>query len=343
MTSHARLRTITDDLHIWSPQPSTGWGMANCGLLSPRRGRTAAWIDSPYDRARALEFLELGRPLLAEGARIDRVIVTHGNGDHLWGAEVVPEAEVIATRETLGHIDHEPDPAQLHALVHGIDPDTVLGWYLRRSFGRFDWSGTEVRRPGTVFTGELELQVGDIPVHLIALPPAHTAGDLLVHLPQQGTVFTGDVVFAHTADQPGDHPVHWAGPLAGVVSACERALATGASTFVPGHGPILDREGVRGHIGYLEYVRERAHRLHTAGVPALEAACRVIAEQRHPGMSLPERLVVTIATEYRHLEGGGGLPDMLATVSQVAQVAWELEHPGLPTPRAAEQPSADRP
>ncbi|WP_055586975.1 MBL fold metallo-hydrolase [Peterkaempfera griseoplana] len=346
MTSHPgtlpRLRPLADNLHLWTPTPSTGWGLANCGLVICPRGRSAAWIDSPYDRAMATSFLELGRPLLAEGASIDRVIVTHGNGDHLWGAEVVPDAEIISTRETLGHIDHEPDPAQLHALVQNLDPETVLGWYVKRSFGRFDWKGTEVRRPTTVFTGELELRVGEVPLHLIGLPPAHTAGDLLVHLPQQRTVFTGDVIFSHTDEQPGDHPVHWAGPLANVVSACERALATGAETFVPGHGPVLDREGVHRHIAYLDQVREQAHRLHAAGVPALEAARRIIGEVHRPGMSLPERLVVTVGTEYRHLDGAAGFPDMLLTMGQVAQAAWELEHPGLPAPRSSGQPATDR-
>jgi hypothetical protein len=148
-------------------------------------------------------------------------------------------------------------------------------------------------------------------------------------------VFTGDVVFSSTPEQPGDHPSHWAGPLANVIGACEQALATGAEIFVPGHGPVLDRDGVRRHIGYLDYVRERAHALHGAGIPALDAARRVIAEQRHPELGLPERLVLTVAAEYRHLDGSAK-PGILESMGQVALVARELaeETARVPRPRS---------
>lgn len=110
--------------------------------------------------------------------------------------------------------------------------------------------------------------------------------------------------------------------LSNVIEACERVLATGAEVIVPGHGPVLDPAGVREHMGYLAYVRERAHALHAAGVPAVEAARRVIAEGRHPALGLPERLVVTIGSEYRHLDGSE-LPGVLQVMADVAAVAHE--------------------
>ncbi|WP_062209308.1 MBL fold metallo-hydrolase [Streptomyces sp. NBRC 109706] len=313
---------IAKDLHAWLP-PRRGWGMANCGLLVS--SRTALWIDTPYDPAFARAFLDRSRRLLPEGVAIDRVVVTHANGDHFWGAGVVPDAEIITTREAREQICFEPSPQQQHALVNGSDPETPLGRYLRRHFGVFDWSGTEPVQPHTYFTGELELSVGEYPVHISSLPPAHTAGDLFVHLPAQRTVFTGDVVFASTSGHPGDHPVHWAGPLSNVIDSVERVLATGAEIFVPGHGPVLDRAGVRRHIRYLDYLRERSHALYAAGVPAGEAARRVIAEGTFPELELPERLVVTIGTEYRHLHGAAERPGILQLMTEVATLADELE------------------
>lgn len=146
----------------------------------------------------------------------------------------------------------------------------------------------------------------------------------MVHLPTQGVVFSGDIIFSSTPQQPGDHPIHWAGPLSNVIAACEQVLETGAGTVVPGHGPVLDRAGVRDHIVYLEYVRERAHAFHGAGVPAVEAARRVIGEGRHPELGLPERLVVTIGSEYRQLDGSE-LPGVLEVMTDVAAVAQEVE------------------
>ncbi|MEE1821795.1 MBL fold metallo-hydrolase [Streptomyces sp. BE20] len=319
--NRANVSTIADDLYVWLP-PKRGWGLANCGLLASPR--TALWIDTPYDPSLAAEFLTESRKRLADGVTVDRVIVTHANGDHLWGAGVLPGAEIIATREALEHIHYEPTPKQQHALVASSDPDSLLGGYLRRHFGQFDWSQTEPVRPDTVFHGELELRVGEYPVQITGLPSAHTGGDLIVHLPHQRAVFTGDVIFGSSADQPGDHPSHWAGPLENIIAACERILATGAEIFVPGHGPVLGRAGVREHIAYLGHLRERAHALHAAGIPALDAARRIIAEQRYPELGLPERLVLTIGAEYRHLDGTE-VPNVLEAMSQVALVARELD------------------
>lgn len=306
-------------LYAWLP-PKRGWGLANCGLLVSRRG--ALWIDAPYDPLLAGQFLAESTKRLPDGVNVDRVIVTHADGDHFWGAGVLPHAEIIATREAREHIHHDPTPRQQHALVTGGDPATPLGAYLGRHFGAFDWSATEKVLPTTYFTGELELTLGEHTVQVSSLPPAHTTGDLIVHLPAHRAVFSGDIIFASTARQPGDHPVHWAGPLSNVIDACERVLATGAEVIVPGHGPLLDPAGVREHIGYLAYVRERAHALHAAGVPATEAARRVIREGRHPELGLPERLVVTIGSEYRHLDGSE-LPEVLQVMADVAAVAHE--------------------
>ncbi|MFE5208975.1 MBL fold metallo-hydrolase [Streptomyces sp. NPDC056600] len=298
-----------------------GWGLANCGLLVGED--SALWIDSPYDRRLAGEFLATSRQLLPAGADVDRVVVTHANGDHLWGACVLPEAQVIATDAARAHLCLEPTPDQLHALAGAVDPATPWGSYVRRHFGVFDWSATELPSVTETFTGEHELTVGRHTVRLASLPPGHTVGDLFVHLPEQGVVFTGDVVFGSTAAQPGDHPSHWAGPLGNLIASCERFLATGARTFVPGHGPVLSAAGLKVHIGYLEYVAERAHAFHAAGVPAAEAARRVIAEGNYPELGLPERLVITIGSEYRHLDDGDH-PGMLPVMQQVAQLAWDL-------------------
>ncbi|MFC6598577.1 MBL fold metallo-hydrolase [Kitasatospora paranensis] len=330
-TARANISAIAEDLYVWLP-PKRGWGLANCGLLASPR--SAAWIDTPYDPSLAGEFLAESRKRLGPGVPIDRVIVTHANGDHLWGAGVLPDAEVITTREALEHIHYEPTPQQQHALIAGGDPQSPLGWYLSRHFGGFDWSATEPVHPTLMFHGELELRVGDHPVHVIGLPAAHTDGDLIVHLPRQRAVFAGDVIFGSTPQFPGDHPVHWAGPLQNVIDACTRVLATGAEIIVPGHGPVLDRAGVHDHIAHLAHVQERAHALHAAGVPALEAARTVIAERRHPELGLPERLVITIGSEYRHLDGTA-LPGVLEVMSQVAVVARELENGTVPGPRGA--------
>ncbi|MGW5022355.1 MULTISPECIES: MBL fold metallo-hydrolase [Streptomyces] len=309
------LHALGDGLYLWNP-PRRGWGLANCGLVASADG--ALWIDTPYDRPMAEAFLAASRAVPG-GSDVTRVVVTHANGDHLWGADVLPGAEIIATREARHHIELEPGPEQLRALIEEAGEESTLGAYLARHFGHFDWSRTRVVRPTTVFRGELELTVGGRPVLLTSLPPAHTTGDLTVHLPDHGVVFTGDIVFGSSPDHPGDHAVHWAGPLENVIGACQEVLETGATTVVPGHGPVLDRDGLRAHIAYLTHLRDRAHALHARGVPLTEAAHRVAAEG-HLELGLPERLIVTLGSEYRMLDGTPPRP-MTQVMTEAADFA----------------------
>ncbi|MFE9428618.1 MBL fold metallo-hydrolase [Kitasatospora sp. NPDC006697] len=316
------ITALADGVYLRRPVPAQGWGLANGGLIVSRSG-PAAWIDAPYDRRMAQQFLDDSRELLAPGGGVEAVFVTHANGDHLWGAGVLPDAEIIATEEALDHIAYEPEPAALHALVHsGADSPTVR--YLHEHFGRFDWSDAAPVRPTRTFTGALDLQVGEIPVELRTVGPAHTSGDLIVRLPEAGVVFAGDVIFSSTEEEPGDHAVHWAGPLASVVRACQEILDSGAHTVVPGHGPVLDRAGVRQHMDYLEHLAERAAALHQQGLTALEAAHRIAAERRYPALGLPERMAVTITSEYRHLDGGGEPTSAVEIVGQMAALADRL-------------------
>ena len=105
--------------------------------------------------------------------------------------------------------------------------------FLLDIFGGYDFDGIELEAPNRTFTGELDLVVGDRPVHLIEVGPAHTDGDVIVHVPDAGVVFTGDILFH------GGHPIVWSGPIANWIAACELLLGLeGVTTVVPGHGPV---------------------------------------------------------------------------------------------------------
>jgi glyoxylase-like metal-dependent hydrolase (beta-lactamase superfamily II) len=329
-----RLDRIADGLYAWLPDGQGTWGLANCGLLVG--DGAALLIDTPYDLPRTERLLAACAEVLPPGTSIGTVVTTHANGDHSYGLPALPGAEIIATEEFLIGMEHEPSPAQMHLLTTALPEEQPLGWYARRHFGRFSYAGLERVAPTRTFRGELELTVGGVPVRLVQAGPAHTDGDLWVHLPRQGVVFTGDLVFA------GDHPVHWAGPLARVVAGLEAMLATGAEVFVPGHGPVQDPAGIRAHLAYLEELRGYAAERHAAGVGAEEAARQLIAAERWPGLGLPERLAISLATEYRHLDGDQGSPDLVGLVTGAARIALERAGLGIPAQRAVPDDASPR-
>ena len=117
--------------------------------------------------------------------------------------------------------------------------------------GRSSSRASRSRRPRETFSGESLRQVGAKDVHLLEVGPAHTRGDVLVYVPVDRTVFTGDIVFANA------HPIIWAGPIGNWVRACDAILGMEVDTVVPGHGPLCGPETVRELRGYLAYIADR--------------------------------------------------------------------------------------
>jgi cyclase len=327
MSHDAHLAPIADGLFAWLPDGRGTWGLANCGLLVS--GGQAALIDTPYDLPRTHALLDACARVLGPDVRIGTAITTHSNGDHSYGLAALTDVEIIGTEEYLHALEHEPTPQQMHQLIHHTPQDQPTAWYLRRHFGRYDFAELDVVAPTRTFSGSLDLRVGTAEVRLRQAGPAHTDGDLWVHLPQHGAVFTGDLAFAD------DHPVHWAGPLDIVIDACLSILATGAEVIVPGHGPLMTPADLRGHVDYLSWVRDRARELHARGVPALNAAGQLIDSGRYARLGLPERLAITVSTEYRHLEGQSETPNLVALVDAAARIALSREQARVPGQRSS--------
>jgi cyclase len=81
------------------------------------------------------------------------------------------------------------------------------------------------------FTGDLILQVGDHTIRLLHTP-GHTPGQIAVHVPSEGVVFTGDTIFSECQTWLMTSDVmQW-------LDALERIRTLDFQTIVPGHGPI---------------------------------------------------------------------------------------------------------
>ncbi len=87
-----------------------------------------------------------------------------------------------------------------------------VGDLFRSFFGEFDFGGIELVLPTRTFDDRLEIDVAGRAVELIEVGPAHTEGDVIVHVPDASTVYTGDILFI------GGTPIVWAGPLSNWVS-----------------------------------------------------------------------------------------------------------------------------
>ena len=291
---------------VWAwLQPNGAWGEANAGLIAG--DGEALLIDTLWDERLAAEMLAAMRPALG-GRAITTVVNTHSDGDHWWGNNAMPaDAEIVTSATSRATMDSEAGPgelrrmrqmAQLTARVPG--PMRAMGRYVSGMLGPFDFENVTLRRPGRVFSGEEPLEVDGRELRLIELGPAHTPGDLVVHLPGEGIVFAADTLFL------GAIPVTFYGPVEGWIGALDTLLGFDAETYVPGHGPPGGREQVAGLRDYLTWLREIVAREHAAGRSPLEAARAALREdefQRWSDWECPERIVIAVTTLHRALSG----------------------------------------
>ena len=296
-------------------QPDGSWGWSNAGLIVD--GDQTLLVDTLFDLELTGDMLGQMRAAVPAAQSIGRLVNTHSNGDHTFGNQLVAGAEIIASRACAEEMKERP-AEELAAMERNWRQLGEAGAFLHEVMGRkFKWDDVRNTPPTRVFDDELRLQVGDKEVLLKNVGPAHTRGDVLVHVPQDRTVFTGDILFVE------GHPVLWAGPVDNWVAACDQILAWDVETVVPGHGPITDKRGVQAMKDYLLYIKQEARKRFDAGMPAF-AAARDIALDRFAGWGDAERMVVNVASLYR--EFGATEPlDVLQLFGEMGRFHAELK------------------
>ncbi|KOU00321.1 MBL fold metallo-hydrolase [Streptomyces rimosus] len=298
-----RLVPLSPTTWAWT-HDSTAWGYSNCGLVAS--DGEALLMDTQFT-------LEGTRELLAAiagavpDATITTVVNSHQNGDHTWGNELVGDAEIITSEASAAHRCHEMTPEMLSALSRG-EPATAVAAYAVEHFGGFDFGGITLTGPTRTFTGSLELTVGRTAVRLLDLGAGHSAGDVALHVPEDGVVFTGDALFR------GGHMIVWSGSLSSCVTACDTLLATGATTFVPGHGELTDRAGLTHFRDELSRIFEAATAYAREG-RELDEAARLVKAAHAGDLAHPERLFTAVAGAYQE----AGVPDVPSTTFELVE------------------------
>jgi glyoxylase-like metal-dependent hydrolase (beta-lactamase superfamily II) len=292
-------------------QPDGSWGYSNAGLVSD--GDACLLVDTLFDLAHTDRMLARLRDACPAARQIGTVVNTHANGDHCYGNQLLPDARVIASSASAEEMAELP-PSALAALMDNADAFGPAGAFFRDCFGPFDFRGIELAPPDETFEGSLELQVGDKQVRLVEVGPAHTKGDVLVELPEDGVVYTGDILFIEGT------PIIWEGPVQNWIDACDRITAMNASVIVPGHGPLTDARGVAGVREYLCWVRDESRARYDAGVPAREAVLDMgfgtFGHWRDR-----ERLAVNVVTLYREFGDSSPAPNAVELFGRMAELA----------------------
>ena len=163
------------------------------------------------------------KDLLAEIAKITpkpvtTAIITHSDGDHVNGLVAFPAGIKIITHEN----NKKEQETALAAGGRGAPPRDRL--------------------PNQVTTKTKEsMTIDGVKLELYHFAPAHTSGDLVVYLPAQKIVSTGDIVTMNRAD---DNPnIHFEknGSTEGWLTNLKGMIALNADTYVTGHGDLATK------------------------------------------------------------------------------------------------------
>lgn len=279
-------------------QPDGGWFINNTGVVVA--GDEAVVIDTCATEARTRRFAAAVRGL---GVRhVSAVVNTHFHGDHTNGNFVFADSPVIARRGC---------GARVRA--------SNIADY-RTLFVLPDWGELQQRPPTIEFDSAATVSLGDRSIELHGVPGvAHTDHDVVVHVPDAAVLYVGDLVFH------GATPLLTFGSIAGSLAALDWVRGFGATTLVPGHGPVAEPSDLDAIERYLRLLQDVAHQACADGTTALAAARqlargefavwgaperhvgnlhRAIAEVDHPDPQHAEMDMATVIDDMRTAAGG---------------------------------------
>ena len=154
---------------------------------------------------------------------IKYVVLSHYHAVRVLGASAYDAEQIIASEKCRamvaerGQEDWDSEFERFPRLFQGHESIPGLTW------------------PTMTFTQKMTVYLGKRRVDLMHLGRAHTAGDIVAWVPDEGVMFTGDIVEYHSACYCGDgHFGDWSGTLDAIESFNPRAIAPGRGDALVG-------------------------------------------------------------------------------------------------------------
>lgn len=210
-----------------------GGAGGNTGIIVGKDGVIV--IDAKTTPASAKE-------MLAEIAKITpkpvtTVIITHSDGDHVNGLAAFPAGLTIISQENC--------KKEMEASASSRNP------------------APQDRLPTKTVANKENLTINGVKLTLLHYAPAHTSGDLMVYLPEQKIVFTGDII---ATNQPYTL-IHAEknGSSEGWIQTVKGLAGLNADNYVPGHGDLQTKSDVQQRLAKVQARREEIKKLVAQG------------------------------------------------------------------------------
>jgi cyclase len=227
------------------------WMMSNAGIID-LGGQTLVWDTGTSPRA-AIELKRVAEELT--GRTVGIVVNSHHHLDHSLGNQVFAGSSIFSTRTTrdLMRARFEQLQQEFKEFPEWIahtktQLETLTDDFARRAL-EFDLAEMLMLQefmpnfkptlPTITFEGSLEFHGNARLAQAVSFGAGHTSSDTVLHLPEDGILFAGDLVLV-------DH-IPWVGhgdPEAWQERITDLEKLEPVTQIVPGHGPVADRHAI---------------------------------------------------------------------------------------------------
>jgi cyclase len=234
-------------------------------FVGPKGSLLVDTKNTGFGRALRRDAESLGSPL-------SMVINTHHHQDHTGGNNAfAKDVTLLAHSKAKGRI---ASPGQVKQYVGGITgaisrlrtSETAKAKALvadAEAMLKAEPKASDFE-PTRTTEGNETIEVAGVKVQLVHVGAGHTDNDLIVFLPEQNVLHTGDLVFHRVHPyfdvSAGANSAGWAVSCARIVAMCNDK-----TVVVPGHGDVGDVSIVKTQIEYLKTVRGAADAAVAAG------------------------------------------------------------------------------
>ena len=209
----------------------------------------------------------------------------HANGNQVFGKDVQIIGHEFTRMKLLGDVLHEAtylnngSPASLARNATSLEAQIGKAAAAEKpalearlaTLKRHIVELAEVKPtpPNVTVTNKLTLYRGSREIRILHLGRGHTAGDLVVFLPAERIVFTGDLFFASAPYLGDGYPEEF-------IETLEKLKAVKFDVCVPGHGPLVrDRAQIGFNQRYLREYWAQVKGFHAAKLSAKEAKAKL--------------------------------------------------------------------
>ncbi|MEV4114301.1 MBL fold metallo-hydrolase [Nonomuraea sp. NPDC049695] len=176
------------------------------------------------------------------------VVNSHSHFDHFFGNALFGPAEIW------GHVRCAEEIEQ-----YGVQQRTMM--IEAKPERREEFEEVAIVPPDHTFTAAASLDIGGRIVHLRHFGLGHSSNDIVVHVPDAGVVFAGDLVEEGAPPAFSDsYPLDWPATMAAMLDELPEQV------IVPGHGAVVDRAFAQAQHEELVLVAELARRAHVEGL-----------------------------------------------------------------------------